>query len=53
MKKWLESSSVSGLETKHMFNLINRLKWRHEKAITLMEEVQFKRKTRYEKNAIK
>ncbi|GFT48225.1 retrovirus-related Pol polyprotein from transposon 297 [Trichonephila clavipes] len=53
MEHWMEPEEESDLVTEHMFKLINRLKRCQEVAINKMEEMQVKRKTWYDKNAVK
>ncbi|GFW59147.1 retrovirus-related Pol polyprotein from transposon 17.6 [Trichonephila clavipes] len=50
---WMEPEEKSDLVTEYMFKLINRLKRCQEVAINKMEEMQVKRKTWYDKNAVK
>ncbi|GFT56549.1 retrovirus-related Pol polyprotein from transposon 17.6 [Trichonephila clavipes] len=52
MEHWMEPEE-GDLVTEYMFKLINRLKRRQEVAINKMEEMQVKRKTWYDKNAVK
>ncbi|GFX04047.1 retrovirus-related Pol polyprotein from transposon 17.6 [Trichonephila clavipes] len=49
----MEPEEESDLVTEYMFKLINRLKRCQEVAINKMEEMQVKRKTWYDKNAVK
>ncbi|GFS51892.1 CCHC-type domain-containing protein [Trichonephila inaurata madagascariensis] len=53
MEHWIEPEEESDLVTEYMFKLINRLKRCQEVAINKMEEMQVKRKTWYDKNAVK
>ncbi|GFU06329.1 retrovirus-related Pol polyprotein from transposon 17.6 [Trichonephila clavipes] len=53
MEHWMESEEEGDLVTEYMFKLINRLKRCQEVAINKMEEMQAKRKTWYDKNAVK
>ncbi|GFY34884.1 CCHC-type domain-containing protein [Trichonephila clavipes] len=53
MEHWMEPQEESDLVTEYMFKLINRLKRCQEVAINKMEEMQVKRKTWYDKNAVK
>ncbi|GFV83241.1 retrovirus-related Pol polyprotein from transposon 17.6 [Trichonephila clavipes] len=53
MEHWMEPEEESDLVTAYMFKLINRLKRCQEVAINKMEEMQVKRKTWYDKNAVK
>ncbi|GFV18088.1 retrovirus-related Pol polyprotein from transposon 297 [Trichonephila clavipes] len=53
MEHWMEPEEESDLVTEYMFKLINRLKRCQEVAINKMEEMQVKRKTWYDKNAVK
>ncbi|GFV95825.1 retrovirus-related Pol polyprotein from transposon 17.6 [Trichonephila clavipes] len=53
MEHWMQPEEESDLVTEYMFKLINRLKRCQEVAINKMEEMQVKRKTWYDKNAIK
>ncbi|GFX30858.1 CCHC-type domain-containing protein [Trichonephila clavipes] len=53
MEHWMEPKEESDLVTEYMFKLINRLKRCQEVAINKMEEMQVKRKTWYDKNAVK
>ncbi|GFX71700.1 CCHC-type domain-containing protein [Trichonephila clavipes] len=53
MEHWMEPEEEGDLVTEYMFKLINRLKRCQEVAINKMEEMQVKRKTWYDKNAIK
>ncbi|GFV92741.1 retrovirus-related Pol polyprotein from transposon 297 [Trichonephila clavipes] len=53
MEHWMEPEEEGDLVTEHMFKLINRLKSCQEVAINKMEEMQVKRKTWYDKNAVK
>ncbi|GFT26836.1 retrovirus-related Pol polyprotein from transposon 297 [Trichonephila clavipes] len=53
MEHWMEPEEEGDLVTKYMFKLINRLKRCQEVAINKMEEMQVKRKTWYDKNAVK
>ncbi|GFV89793.1 retrovirus-related Pol polyprotein from transposon 412 [Trichonephila clavipes] len=52
MEHWMEPEE-GDLVTEYMFKLINRLKRCQEIAINKMEEMQVKRKTWYDKNAVK
>ncbi|GFS56317.1 retrovirus-related Pol polyprotein from transposon 17.6 [Trichonephila clavipes] len=52
MEHWMEPEE-GDLVTEYMFKLINRLKRCQEVAINKMEEMQVKRKTYYDKNAVK
>ncbi|GFW19622.1 CCHC-type domain-containing protein [Trichonephila clavipes] len=52
MEHWMEPEE-GDLVTEYMFKLINRLKRCVEVAINKMEEMQVKRKTWYDKNAVK
>ncbi|GFY28966.1 retrovirus-related Pol polyprotein from transposon 17.6 [Trichonephila clavipes] len=52
MEHWMEPEE-GDLVTESMFKLINRLKRCQEVAINKMEEMQVKRKTWYDKNAVK
>ncbi|GFV64076.1 transposon Ty3-G Gag-Pol polyprotein [Trichonephila clavipes] len=52
MEHWMEPEE-GDLVTEYMFKLINRLKRCQEVAINKMEEMQVKRKTWYDKNAVK
>ncbi|GFW07657.1 retrovirus-related Pol polyprotein from transposon 297 [Trichonephila clavipes] len=49
----MEPEEERDLVTEHMFKLISRLKRCQEVAINKMEEMQVKRKTWYDKNAVK
>ncbi|GFU32968.1 CCHC-type domain-containing protein [Trichonephila clavipes] len=49
----MEPEEEGDLVTEYMFKLINRLKRCQEVAINKMEEMQVKRKTWYDKNAVK
>ncbi|GFV07680.1 retrovirus-related Pol polyprotein from transposon 412 [Trichonephila clavipes] len=53
MEHWMEPEEEGDLVTEYMFKLINRLKRCQEVAIIKMEEMQAKRKTWYDKNAVK
>ncbi|GFU10441.1 retrovirus-related Pol polyprotein from transposon 412 [Trichonephila clavipes] len=53
MEHWMELEEEGDLVTEYMFKLINRLKRCQEVAINKMEEMQVKRKTWYDKNAVK
>ncbi|GFX55083.1 retrovirus-related Pol polyprotein from transposon 297 [Trichonephila clavipes] len=53
MEHWMEPEEEGDLITEYMFKLINRLKRCQEVAINKMEEMQVKRKTWYDKNAVK
>ncbi|GFV04706.1 retrovirus-related Pol polyprotein from transposon 297 [Trichonephila clavipes] len=53
MEHWMEPEEEGDLVTEYMFRLINRLKRCQEVAINKMEEMQVKRKTWYDKNAVK
>ncbi|GFS82270.1 retrovirus-related Pol polyprotein from transposon 17.6 [Trichonephila clavipes] len=53
MEHWMEPGEEGDLVTEYMFKLINRLKRCQEVAINKMEEMQVKRKTWYDKNAVK
>ncbi|GFW49970.1 retrovirus-related Pol polyprotein from transposon 17.6 [Trichonephila clavipes] len=53
MEHWMEPEEEGDLVTEYMFKLINRLKRCQEIAINKMEEMQVKRKTWYDKNAVK
>ncbi|GFV32262.1 retrovirus-related Pol polyprotein from transposon 17.6 [Trichonephila clavipes] len=53
MEHWMEPEEEGDLVTEYMFKLINRLKDVKEVAINKMEEMQVKRKTWYDKNAVK
>ncbi|GFT66467.1 retrovirus-related Pol polyprotein from transposon 17.6 [Trichonephila clavipes] len=53
MEHWMEPEEEGDLVTEYMFKLINRLKRCQEVAINKMEEIQVKRKTWYDKNAVK
>ncbi|GFW81767.1 retrovirus-related Pol polyprotein from transposon 412 [Trichonephila clavipes] len=53
MEHWMEPEEEGDLVTEYMFKLINRLKICQEVAINKMEEMQVKRKTWYDKNAVK
>ncbi|GFV93488.1 retrovirus-related Pol polyprotein from transposon 297 [Trichonephila clavipes] len=53
MEHWMEPEEEGNLVTEYMFKLINRLKRCQEVAINKMEEMQVKRKTWYDKNAVK
>ncbi|GFW52786.1 retrovirus-related Pol polyprotein from transposon 297 [Trichonephila clavipes] len=53
MEHWMEPEEEGDLVTEYMFKLINRLKRCQEVAISKMEEMQVKRKTWYDKNAVK
>ncbi|GFX25974.1 retrovirus-related Pol polyprotein from transposon 297 [Trichonephila clavipes] len=53
MEHWMEPEEEGDLVTEYMFKLINRLKRCQEVAINKMEEMQVKRKTWYDKNAVK
>ncbi|GFX84312.1 CCHC-type domain-containing protein [Trichonephila clavipes] len=53
MEHWMEPEEEGDLVTEYMFKLINRLKSCQEVAINKMEEMQVKRKTWYDKNAVK
>ncbi|GFY31655.1 retrovirus-related Pol polyprotein from transposon 412 [Trichonephila clavipes] len=53
MEHWIEPEEEGDLVTEYMFKLINRLKRCQEVAINKMEEMQIKRKTWYDKNAVK
>ncbi|GFS57467.1 retrovirus-related Pol polyprotein from transposon 17.6 [Trichonephila clavipes] len=52
MEHWMEPEE-GDLVTEYMFKLINRLQRCQEIAINKMEEMQVKRKTWYDKNAVK
>ncbi|GFW94222.1 transposon Ty3-G Gag-Pol polyprotein [Trichonephila clavipes] len=52
MEHWMEPEE-GDLVTEYMFKLINRLKRCQEVAINKLEEMQVKRKTWYDKNAVK
>ncbi|GFU56727.1 retrovirus-related Pol polyprotein from transposon 297 [Trichonephila clavipes] len=52
IEHWMETEE-GDLITEYMFKLINRLKRCQEVAINKMEEMQVKRKTWYDKNAVK
>ncbi|GFX00496.1 transposon Ty3-G Gag-Pol polyprotein [Trichonephila clavipes] len=52
MEHWMEPEEEGDLVTEYMFKLINRLKRCQEVAINKMEEMQVKRKTWYDKNAV-
>ncbi|GFW02902.1 retrovirus-related Pol polyprotein from transposon 17.6 [Trichonephila clavipes] len=52
MEQWMEPEE-GDLVTEYMFKLINRLTRYQEVAINKMEEMQVKRKTWYDKNAVK
>ncbi|GFT67198.1 retrovirus-related Pol polyprotein from transposon 17.6 [Trichonephila clavipes] len=52
MEHWMEPEEEGDLVTEYMFKLINRLK-DVKVAINKMEEMQVKRKTWYDKNAVK
>ncbi|GFW10907.1 retrovirus-related Pol polyprotein from transposon 17.6 [Trichonephila clavipes] len=53
MEHWMEPEEEGDLVTEYMFKLINRFKRCQEVAINKMEEMQVKRKTWYDKNAVK
>ncbi|GFW68720.1 retrovirus-related Pol polyprotein from transposon 17.6 [Trichonephila clavipes] len=53
MEHWMEPEEEGDLVTEYMFKLINRLKRCQEVAINKMKEMQVKRKTWYDKNAVK
>ncbi|GFU79001.1 retrovirus-related Pol polyprotein from transposon 17.6 [Trichonephila clavipes] len=53
MEHWMEPEEEIDFITEYMFKLINRLKRCQEVAINKMEEMQVKRKTWYDKNAVK
>ncbi|GFU06699.1 CCHC-type domain-containing protein [Trichonephila clavipes] len=53
MEHWMEPEERSDLVTEYMFKLLNRLKRCQEVAINKIEEMQVKRKTWYDKNAVK
>ncbi|GFW18843.1 retrovirus-related Pol polyprotein from transposon 17.6 [Trichonephila clavipes] len=53
MEHWMEPEEEGDLVTEYMFKLINRLKRCQEVAINKMEEMQVKRKTWYDTNAVK
>ncbi|GFS81708.1 CCHC-type domain-containing protein [Trichonephila clavipes] len=53
MEHWMEPEEEGDLVTEYTFKLINRLKRCQEVAINKMEEMQVKRKTWYDKNAVK
>ncbi|GFU32912.1 retrovirus-related Pol polyprotein from transposon 412 [Trichonephila clavipes] len=53
MEHGMEPEEEGDLVTEYMFKLINRLKRCQEVAINKMEEMQVKRKTWYDKNAVK
>ncbi|GFW28027.1 retrovirus-related Pol polyprotein from transposon 17.6 [Trichonephila clavipes] len=53
MEHWMELEEEGDLVTEYIFKLINRLKICQEVAINKMEEMQVKRKTWYDKNAVK
>ncbi|GFW42919.1 retrovirus-related Pol polyprotein from transposon 297 [Trichonephila clavipes] len=53
MEHWMEPREEGDLVTEYMFKLINRIKRCQEVAINKMEEMQVKRKTWYDKNAVK
>ncbi|GFS98355.1 retrovirus-related Pol polyprotein from transposon 297 [Trichonephila clavipes] len=53
MEHWMEPEEEGDLVTEYVFKLINRLKRCQEVAINKMEEMQVKRKTWYDKNAVK
>ncbi|GFS53716.1 retrovirus-related Pol polyprotein from transposon 297 [Trichonephila clavipes] len=53
MEHWMEPEKEGDLVTEYMLKLINRLKRCQEVAINKMEEMQVKRKTWYDKNAVK
>ncbi|GFW71629.1 retrovirus-related Pol polyprotein from transposon 412 [Trichonephila clavipes] len=53
MEHWMEPEEEGDLVTEYMLKLINRLKRCQEVAINKMEEMQVKRKTWYDKNAVK
>ncbi|GFX04601.1 retrovirus-related Pol polyprotein from transposon 17.6 [Trichonephila clavipes] len=53
MEHWMEPEEEGDLVTEFMFKLVNRLKRCQEVAINKMEEMQVKRKTWYDKNAVK
>ncbi|GFY25570.1 retrovirus-related Pol polyprotein from transposon 17.6 [Trichonephila clavipes] len=53
MKHWMEPEEESDIFTEYMFNLINRFKRCQEVAKNKMEEMQVKRKTWYDINAVK
>ncbi|GFU09452.1 retrovirus-related Pol polyprotein from transposon 297, partial [Trichonephila clavipes] len=53
MEHWMEPEEEGDLVTEYMFKLVNRLKRCQEVAINKMEEMQVKRKTWYDKNAVK
>ncbi|GFU00650.1 retrovirus-related Pol polyprotein from transposon 297 [Trichonephila clavipes] len=53
IEHWMEPEEEGDLVTEYMFKLINRLKRCQEVAINKMEEMQVKRKTWYDKNAVK
>ncbi|GFW23970.1 retrovirus-related Pol polyprotein from transposon 412 [Trichonephila clavipes] len=53
MEHWMEPEEEGYLVTEYMFKLINRLKRSQEVVINKMEEMQVKRKTWYDKNAVK
>ncbi|GFX05921.1 retrovirus-related Pol polyprotein from transposon 412 [Trichonephila clavipes] len=53
IEHWMEPEEEGDLVTEYMFKLINRLKRCQEVAINKMEEMQVKRKTWYDKHAVK
>ncbi|GFT06335.1 retrovirus-related Pol polyprotein from transposon 17.6 [Trichonephila clavipes] len=53
MEHWMEPEEEGDLVTEYMFKLINRFKRCQEVTINKMEEMQVKRKTWYDKNAVK
>ncbi|GFT87138.1 transposon Ty3-G Gag-Pol polyprotein [Trichonephila clavipes] len=53
MEHWMEPEEKGDLVTEYMFKLINRLKRCQEVAINKIKEMQVKRKTWYDKNAVK
>ncbi|GFX02139.1 retrovirus-related Pol polyprotein from transposon 297 [Trichonephila clavipes] len=53
MEHWMEPEEEGDLVTEYMFKLINRLKRCQEVAINTMKEMQIKRKTWYDKSAVK
>ncbi|GFV62539.1 retrovirus-related Pol polyprotein from transposon 412 [Trichonephila clavipes] len=53
MEHWMEPEVEGDLVTEYMFKLINRLKRCQEVAINKMEDMQVKRKSWYDKNAVK
>ncbi|GBO17352.1 Retrovirus-related Pol polyprotein from transposon 412 [Araneus ventricosus] len=52
-EKWFESEEDESPVTEYVFQLINRLKRCQEVAVKQMEELQIKRKKRYDKNVVK